>query len=47
MFAGDFVVNDLMKNMMNVSSKLDPYAAFLGGNIGFDDGFKECFCILD
>jgi len=44
---GDVVANqNLAKQMENVIQH-DPDLLFIGGDIGYDNGFLECYCIMD
>jgi len=46
-FLGDVVVNPTYPQMISLVASQDPYMVFMGGDIGYDNGFNECYCIMD
>ena len=46
-FGGDMGNRPVNADMNKVAASLDPYAAFLGGDIVYDNGYLECYCMYD
>jgi hypothetical protein len=46
-FGGDIANNDIYPKMNAVAASHSPYAAFIGGDISYDNGFVECYCMYD
>lgn len=46
-FGGDAGNTDVLLTINKLAAKENPLAVFLGGDIAYDNGFEECYCIFD
>ena len=46
-FGGDLGNRPVNADMNIVAASHDPYAAFIGGDIVYDNGYLECYCMYD
>ena len=46
-FGGDLQNGERLIEMNKAAVKLDPFAAFIGGDVVYDNGFRECYCMYD
>lgn len=46
-FGGDIANNPTYRQMNKIAASYSPYAAFIGGDISYDNGYIECYCVYD